>query len=29
MTIFDAVALGLAYWQHENVNVFEPDHPTA
>jgi hypothetical protein len=29
MTIFDAVALGLAYWQHENVNVFEPDDPNA
>jgi len=25
MTIFDAVALGLAYWQHENMRVFEPD----
>jgi hypothetical protein len=25
MTIFDAVALGFAYWQHENTNVFEPD----
>jgi len=25
MAIFDAVALGLAYWQHENVSVFEPD----
>lgn len=24
MSIFDAVALGLAYWQHENISVFEP-----
>jgi len=28
MTIFDAVALGLAYWQHENMSVFEPDQHT-
>jgi hypothetical protein len=25
MTIFDAVALGLAYWQHGSVSIFEPD----
>ena len=25
MTIFDAIALGLAYWQHESTYLFEPD----
>lgn len=27
MTVFDAIALGLAYWSQESECIFAPDHP--